>query len=307
MDWTPVDPKDERRHESREGLFWGESWYYDFTSADGAIGGYVRLGLYPNQSVAWYWACLVREGEPLVTVIEQGASLPAAGSLQVRSEGLWADHTCEEPLDRWSLGLEAFGLLVDDPTEVYRPEPRGTLVPFGFELEWETDGTPFRYTVTDRYEIPCRVHGEILLGHEAIEFDGLGQRDHSWGERDWWQFGWVWSAFVASDGERLFGNWVPVAPEFTFTTGYRQGRADTTPKATDDFEATFTPTAAGLVADLGWTLDGVRAEVEPVSWSPVLLVSPEGRRSHFARALCRATLDDGRTAVGWLEVNQPEP
>ena len=213
---------------------------------------------------------------------------------------------CEEPLERWSLGLEAFGLLVDDPTEVYRPEPRGTLVPFGFELEWESDGEPFRYTVTDRYEIPCRVHGEILLGHQAIEFEGLGQRDHSWGVRDWWQFGWVWSAFVASDGERLFGNWVPVAPELTFTTGYRQGGPGRDPRATDAFEATFAPTADGLATDIGWTLDGVRAEVEPVSWSPVLLTSPEGRRSHFARALCRATLDDGRTAVGWLEVNQPE-
>ena len=32
-----------------------------------ALGGYVRLGLYPNVGVAWYWACLVGEGRPLTT------------------------------------------------------------------------------------------------------------------------------------------------------------------------------------------------------------------------------------------------
>ena len=27
---------------------WGESWYFDFTNREGTLGGYVRLGLYPN-------------------------------------------------------------------------------------------------------------------------------------------------------------------------------------------------------------------------------------------------------------------
>ena len=46
-------PADERRHEPADGLYWNESWYFDFSRADGT-GGYVRLGLYPNQQVAWY-------------------------------------------------------------------------------------------------------------------------------------------------------------------------------------------------------------------------------------------------------------
>ncbi len=88
--------------------------------------------------------------------------------------------------------------------ELYRPGGgRGDQVPMGLDLEWETDGEPYHYVRTTRYEVPCRVHGEILLGSETIELDGWGQRDHSWAPRDWWQFGWVWTAGRLSDGTRF--------------------------------------------------------------------------------------------------------
>ena len=71
---------DERAHEAGEERLWGESWYFDFTDRAGTLGGYVRLGLYPNLGVAWYWACLVGEGRPLVTVIDHEVALPKAPS-----------------------------------------------------------------------------------------------------------------------------------------------------------------------------------------------------------------------------------
>ncbi len=40
---------DERFHDVGEGLWWGESWYFDFASQDGTVGGYVRIGFYPHQ------------------------------------------------------------------------------------------------------------------------------------------------------------------------------------------------------------------------------------------------------------------
>ena len=33
--------------------------------------------------------------------------------------------------------------------------------------------------------------------------DGHGQRDHSWGVRDWWAFGWCWAAARLDDGTRV--------------------------------------------------------------------------------------------------------
>jgi hypothetical protein len=307
MEFPTAQPDDEHPHEPGGEPLWGESWYFDFASRDGSLGGYVRLGLYPNLGVAWYWACLVGENRPTVAVFDHAVAPPSGPrSLQVRSDGLWADHTCEEPLERWSLGLESFAVSVDDPTELFADEPRGERVPLGFELEWETEGIPFRYEVTTRYEISCRVHGQIRLGDDALDFDGVGQRDHSWGVRDWWSYSWVWSAFHVDDGQHLFGNEVVFGEEARLMLGYEQrGPEQTDPVACTTFAPVFTPTGTGLVRDIGWRLDTREAVVQPVGWAPLLLRSPEGRESYFPRALCRAELADGRNAVGWMEFNQP--
>ena len=46
--------------------------------------------------------------------------------------------------------------------------------------------------------------------------------------------------------------------------------------------------------------------IDPVAFSPVLLVDPAGRVSRFPRALCRYRAADGRAGVGWTEWNQPQ-
>mgnify|MGYP000888719560 CR=1 FL=1 len=63
-------------HPKGDGALWSESWYLDFVDPDRGVAGYVRLGLQPNQGVAWYWACLVGPDRPLVTVIDNGADVP---------------------------------------------------------------------------------------------------------------------------------------------------------------------------------------------------------------------------------------
>ncbi len=218
----PADPDDERRHPAGPEEYWNESWYFDFTDAAGTLGGYVRLGLYPNLGVAWYWACVVGEGRPLVSVIDHEVPLPSAGSMEVRSEGLWADHTVETPLDHMTLGCEAFATGVDVPADTYGSDLRGDRVPLGFDLEWETDGGTYSYPGVTRYEVPCRVHGEILVGDEQIDFDGWGQRDHSWGVRDWWTVGWCWTAGRLDDGTRFHATHVTLGDDPLYATGYVQ-------------------------------------------------------------------------------------
>src|SRR5205823_155516 len=108
------------RHQHGPEPLWSESWYFDFANADGTLGGYVRLGLLPNERRAWYWAYLVGEGRPLVAVRDHEAPLPTGGALEVRAEGLWAELVCETPDDHWSINLEAFGVALDDPAEASR-------------------------------------------------------------------------------------------------------------------------------------------------------------------------------------------
>lgn len=304
-DQSAVAASDEGRHAPGPEPLWNESWYFDFAAADGSLGGYVRLGLYPNLGVAWYWACLVGEGRPLVTVIDHEVPLPRTG-LEVRTDGLWADHNLETALDHWSLGCEAFAVGVDDPTEVYG-DLRGDRVPFGFDLEWETDGGPYPYPGVDRYEVPCRVTGEVLVGQERIELDGPGQRDHSWGVRDWWTYGWCWTSAALDDGTRTHATHVALGDDLLYATGYVQPPGGT-PGAVDgvtrgqDLGPDGLPTA-------GWVRlgDDLVLDIEPVAFAPVLLSAPDGRTSRFPRALCRYAAVDGRAGVGWTEWNQPQP
>lgn len=297
---------DEKAHAPGDERLWGESWYFDFTNREGTLGGYVRIGLYPNLGTCWYWACLVGEGRPLVTVIDHDVALPKPGSLEIRADGLWADHTVETPFEHLSLGCEAFAVSVDDPKEVYG-DLRGIRVPFGFDLEWETVGQVYPWIGATRYEVSCDVHGEILVGDETIAFDGVGQRDHSWGVRDWWSLGWVWTAGSLDDGTRFHTTRIRVPGLEVFAPGYVQPPGGTPEQidactAEEELDADGFPTSASL------TCGPLDLQIEPVAFSPVHLVDDDGsgpRVARFPRALCRFEASDGRRGVGWTEWNQP--
>jgi hypothetical protein len=307
LPFGPVDPADEGAHPSGPELFWSESHYLDFASPDGAVGGYVRVARCPHLGAGgtgamWYWACVVGPDRRLVTVIDHDVPIPGReGSLELRHDGLWADHNVEEPLGRLSLGLEAFGMGLDDPADTYHGL-RGERTPLGFDLEWETDGIPFRWPdQIPRYEIPCRVHGEILVGDERIELDGIGQRDHSWGPRDWWSQEWCWTAFRFDDGTRVHA--VATLPEPGFAIGYVQPSAGGLDLVTA-FTVDATRGGDGIPTTIAGELEGVGLAVEPLAWSPVGLSAPDGREARFPRAMARFHAADGREGLGWIEFNQ---
>lgn len=54
----------------------------------------------------------------------------------------------------------------------------GVPVQVKFDLVWETDGIPFHWRGTTRYEMPCFVAGTIQIGDRKLNFEGPGQRDH---------------------------------------------------------------------------------------------------------------------------------
>lgn len=298
-----VDPTDEKTHPPGEEELWNESWYFDFVSEDATIGGYVRVGLYPNIDAVWYWACLVGVDRPLVIVVDHEVPLPtSSGSLELRHDGLWADNNCEDPVRRWSLALESFAVSIDDPAEMYRGA-QGERTPFGLELEWETDGLSFAYpALLTRYEIPCRVHGEVRVGDQVVPFDGVGQRDHSWGVRDWWATGWCWTAFHLNDGSQWHAVTTKPAQE---GFGYVQGRG-----APIEMYMGFTVDevldSEGIPTSAVLHLNDTDVAFTPTGCAPILLVAPDGRISRFPRCMGRFEAADGASGVGWIEFSQPQ-
>jgi hypothetical protein len=81
--------------------------------------------------------------------VDRAAPLPRRGSLDLRAEGLWLSLVEEEP-GRWTIGLEAFALSVDDPADEV-----GVPTPLGLDLEWESGW----------------LHGEVLtdLGPAVVD------------------------------------------------------------------------------------------------------------------------------------------
>jgi hypothetical protein len=302
---TPI-PADERRHAHDDQRLWNESYYLDWFTEDLSLGGYLRVGYYPNLNTIWYWGCLVGPSRPLVTVIDHEVALPAdPQSLEIRHEGLWADHAIENPLEHMSVNLEAFAVSLDDPAETYHGV-RGDRVPFGFELDFFTDRAAYQWPpILPRYEIPCRVHGVVLVGDERIEVDGWGQRDHSWGAaRDWWANTHTWMAGRLDDGTRCHAVGGFVGGE-DFGVAYELG---------PDSSAFIEGTTVRIQTDEGrerlperthMAFCDLDLEIEPIAFSPVQLIHPDdGREVRFPRALARFTDADGRSGGGWIEWNQ---
>ncbi len=240
--WPMARPTDEHRRPPGPEPFWADAWEIDFTGevGAGAVGGFVRLALLPNQGRAWWWTSLLTPR--LVAVRDHEVALPRAG-LEVRADGLWGDLVCETPLEHWSVGLEAFGIAYDDPADAWGDE-WGERLPVGLDLEWEaTDGpgdvgpagpSPAGAGGAVAYAQPGRVHGEVLVGEGRIEVDGTGFRSRSAGVLDWWagtphrRLAWVGSGGTAraADPEAVKATPLGRAPVLVTAAGHPAVRLD---------------------------------------------------------------------------------
>lgn len=148
----------------------GEEWQWSWGAPDGSDGGQLGITFEPDRRLVRVTGLLARPGDDLVVLDEPDAPWPRPGTMEIRASGLWVDAIEEEPAQRWTIGLEAFALAVDDPTATV-----GLRVPLGFDLEWERAGL-----VADG-RTPARVHGEVLIRDEALDIDAEGWWAHRGG------------------------------------------------------------------------------------------------------------------------------
>ena len=294
---------DEGLHQPGKEQLWNESYYFDFAAPDGSIGGYVRLGLYPNWDRAWYWACIARPGQPAVLIADNAAPLPVRGTTDVSTSGYTAGHRITEPFTTASLSLDGLAVELPEPAAAYGSLVAARAVSLCLDLTWTTIGGVYPYKDLPRYEIPCRVEGTVNLDGQMIGIGGWGERDHSWGERDWWLVSWLWASGRLDDGTSFHGMqanigfavpWPSFAVSPAGALSHLNRFSACTDFGTDDF-----PTRSRL------RLTGAPMTAVPLAFGAVAMASPEGRVSHFPRALCRFTADDGRVGYGWTEWNQP--
>jgi len=198
---TP-DPRDEARHEAGA-AGWCEVFALDFVAPEVRTAGAVTVSFFPRTRSCSFWACLVGADRQFLTIVEHDVGAPRG--LELRAPGLWVDLQCLVPYDHVTLGLDAFAVALDDPSEALG-RLWGDRVPFGLDLEWDTAGpVDARPTGTsagcDGYEIACRVHGEVLVADERLDIDGFGSRRHLWGATHPWATPWARAVTTAGTGD----------------------------------------------------------------------------------------------------------
>jgi hypothetical protein len=162
-----------------------EEWIFAAWTADASLG--VVSGHRIVGRTAWYWAALARAGRPLLHITDFDVPVRADPFI-VKGEALWAEHTCDAPMEQWSIGNETYASAIEDPDEALG-RAYGHPTPIAFDLEWYATSPPVgRSTAaTDEgsvsgYEQPGVVHGAIeVLGEPTIELVEVpAHRWHRW-------------------------------------------------------------------------------------------------------------------------------
>jgi len=235
-----IGAADEHRHDqamASGAAGWAEAWDLDFVTADGALAATFSMALNGETGRAGYALSLVGPAQDLVTLSDFDMRPPKRPGLEVRAPGLWSEFICQIPLDHFTVDVEAFGVELDDPEDVFRGA-YGKRVAVGCELEWETDGPVVEVAVPGEiagYAIPCRVSGEWLLDDATIEIEGWGWRRHRWGSLDqtaaWWR------------GRTADGLWMQGGPDDLDDQAIQVAAAP----RTDDVRQSLVQTPTGLI------------------------------------------------------------
>lgn len=144
----------------------------DFVAEDRSLAGWLRLDVRRALGATRFLVALFPVGEDPVVVIDH--DLPVvSGAFEFRAPGVWTEFCCETPLDHWTIGLEAFGLVVD-PGCTITPTTYGERVPVGLDLDLDTVGAP--EGDASSFAMDIRVHGEVLVADRAWDLDATGRR-----------------------------------------------------------------------------------------------------------------------------------
>lgn len=302
-DHLEPEPSDEEMHPFGDNPLHNESWYFDVADPEQEIGVWVRLGVTPHQKGSWYHALLCGPNVPTVGVIDFECPHPGK-DLTVHGAEYIATNKAENPLKDYRVTVKGKGKAFDDPADIMKGET-GRDVDVQMDLLYETDGHPYQWRKATRYEIPCKVTGTFSWEDKTVTFTkARGQRDHSWGPRDWWSADWVWSAFHFDDGTHTHHVNARIPKHGQFGVGYVQKAGEKLIEMTD-VRATEKMAENGLGIHTTITMAPLPLvfDITPIGHAPLHLKANDGRIARFPRSWVKVKTNDGRNGVGWIEWN----
>ncbi|HPR41230.1 MAG TPA: hypothetical protein PK718_01630 [Candidatus Methanofastidiosa archaeon] len=171
-------------HEPNSEPEWNESFYFSFYDKDNDSYAFMRMGLRPNKKEKNMF-CYI--STPHIV-----AGKRAYG--HIYHNGMETNGLKYEKLEaekRWKMTYEGDMKVVSCKTLEY--------IDVKLDLEFNALNDMFDYrkcvtgpkemmsrsVASEHYEQFGRVTGKIEMLEKTLEIDGLGERDHSWGVRDW--------------------------------------------------------------------------------------------------------------------------
>jgi hypothetical protein len=146
------------------GAGWIDEWLFAAWTGDATLGllsGHRVMG-----GRAWYWSALAQAGSPLLHLTEWDVAV-RADPFVVKAPEMWAEHHCVDPLQQWSIGNEAYFVVLDDPTEALG-RGYGVPTPTAMDLEWYA--TAVASPIGFGFEQTGNVHGRIdIAGRPPVD------------------------------------------------------------------------------------------------------------------------------------------
>lgn len=324
----PAQAADENPHpQQTDDPLWSESWYFDFHTTEDGPGGYFRLAVLPHKQSAWLTAMVVRQGQPTLRIVDFELPLPQSTDTmtgngisfgrQTAESVVVADtekvgsyeFRCKDPLSLFSVSVGGISTKFNDCGDMLKADANGDgLAELKLSLDWITDGESYQYRQTTRYEVPCKVVGQLVIDGEEFEVDGYGQRDHSWSSRDWWSLDWSWSAGRLSDGQAMQVTEVRIPGRQSIVMGYDQpadGPLQELTLCSNNEQVRADGVVQSTQIELPET--GLTLKAELIAGAPIRLEDEQGRVANMMRGLFKLKSADGRDGLSWLEWNHVQP
>lgn len=173
-----IQANDDKRHQpDTNDLLWGESWYFNVYDPDNRVAIFTRMGLYPNKGVA------------------NMAVLVAVDGREVYNRG-W--HNLPLPEGDIDTGISLGGVTYTaiELLKSYRLEFNDELTPLSIDLNWAAvmpphnamAGQQLNQATSFHLEQAGNITGVVKLRDSEWQIKGVGNRDHSFGARNWAAF-----------------------------------------------------------------------------------------------------------------------
>lgn len=227
------DPQDEFWHEpASDDPLWRESYYFDCYDPDSGLAYFSSIGYRMNKGHMGSSVAIVWDGDVYVT---KDYAYPTENRA-IQADGLL--YEAVTPNEEWRVRhLGAINEFEADSDAMERspdefPVEDQPLHTLDMDFEYEGIHDPVYYEPTGEAEEVfssmysghsdqgLTVSGELTLGDCTVDVDGVGERDHSWGIRNWRDpDGWQWTSAVF-DAETAVNFWRVDKPATSAVEGY---------------------------------------------------------------------------------------